>query len=61
MISEPEARAALEQAGVSPTEVDALTHDYGEAQLEALKTSLLGRSHSWGAECGCSTVSRARG
>ncbi|MDQ6810566.1 MAG: MFS transporter [Actinomycetota bacterium] len=41
VVSEPELRKALEQAGVSQTESDAIASDYADAELRALKTALL--------------------
>jgi hypothetical protein len=41
VVSDPELRKALEQAGVSQAETDAISSDYADAQLRALKTALL--------------------
>ena len=36
-----QAHQALLDAGLKPAEADAVTEDYGNAQLDALKTSML--------------------
>ncbi len=41
VVSESDVKTALERAGVAPPEAQALTDDYAESQLEALKTALL--------------------
>ena len=41
VVSDPEVKTALTQAGVSAAESDAIAKDYADAQLQALKTSLL--------------------
>jgi MFS family permease len=41
VVSDPELRKVLDQAGVSQTEANAISSDYADAQLRALKTSLL--------------------
>jgi EmrB/QacA subfamily drug resistance transporter len=41
VVSDPELRKALGQAGVSQTETDAIASNYADAQIQALKTSLL--------------------
>jgi EmrB/QacA subfamily drug resistance transporter len=41
VVSDPELRKVLGQAGVTQTETDAIASDYADAQLRALKTALL--------------------
>jgi MFS family permease len=41
VVSDPELRKVLDQAGVSQAETNAISTDYADAQLRALKTSLL--------------------
>jgi MFS family permease len=41
IVTTEQAHEALVGAGVSPAEADAVTADYGDAQLNALKTSML--------------------
>ena len=41
MVSESQAESAAKQAGLSASQVDAVVADYGDAQIDALKTALL--------------------
>src|SRR5207342_1496518 len=41
IVTTEQAHQALLDAGLSPAEADAVTEDYGNAQLDALKTSML--------------------
>ncbi len=41
IVTTEQAHQALLDAGLKPAEADAVTADYGDAQLEALKTSML--------------------
>jgi MFS family permease len=41
IVTTDQAHAALRDAGLSPAAADAVTADYGDAQLDALKTSML--------------------
>jgi MFS family permease len=41
IVTTEQANAALTSAGISPTEADAVTADYADAQLEALKKAML--------------------
>ena len=42
IVTTEQARAAVIAAGLSPAEADAVTDDYADAQLEALKKAMLG-------------------
>ena len=42
IVTTEQANATLIAAGLSPTEADAVTADYGDAQLDALKKAMLG-------------------
>jgi hypothetical protein len=41
IVTTDQAHQALVDAGLKPAEADAVTEDYGNAQLDALKTSML--------------------
>jgi Na+/melibiose symporter-like transporter len=41
MVSKSQAQATAEKAGLPPDQVDALVHDYSDAQIDALKNALL--------------------
>jgi len=41
IITTTQAHQALRDAGLTPAAADAVTADYGDAQLDALKTSML--------------------
>jgi hypothetical protein len=41
IVTTEQAQHALLDAGLKPAEADAVTEDYGDAQLNALKTSML--------------------
>ena len=42
IVTTEQANATLLAAGLSPAEADAVTDDYGDAQLDALKKAMLG-------------------
>jgi hypothetical protein len=42
MVSQSDAQEIAEKAGLSPSQVDAVVSDYGDAQIDALKKALLG-------------------
>jgi MFS family permease len=44
MISKPDAKSIAEKAGLPPVQVDTVVHDYGEAQIQALKRALVAAS-----------------
>jgi MFS family permease len=44
MVSKPQAESIVKRAGLPPPQAEAVVHDYGEAQIEALKRALVGAS-----------------